>query len=89
MARMNRFAGRGVASFVTDGDAVPSFIVNMAGRGYVLCDKAGRRYADEYPQAALCTTSVTGCSILTPRCATTRVRRPTTCSTSVEWKLVR
>jgi succinate dehydrogenase/fumarate reductase flavoprotein subunit len=51
-ARMNRFAGRGIASFTDEGNQL-GFMVDMAGGGYIMCDKQGRRYTDEFPQAAL------------------------------------
>jgi hypothetical protein len=50
---MNRFAGRGIASFTTDHGDQLGFMVNMSAGGYVICDKQGRRYADEFPQASL------------------------------------
>jgi succinate dehydrogenase/fumarate reductase flavoprotein subunit len=53
IARMNRFVGRGIASCTTEDGDVFGFMMNMAGGGYVMCDQTGRRYADEFPQAAL------------------------------------
>lgn len=52
-ARMNRFAGRGIASLTTAEGVRLGFMLDMAGGGYVVCDKQGLRYTDEYPQAAL------------------------------------
>jgi succinate dehydrogenase/fumarate reductase flavoprotein subunit len=52
IVRMNRFAGRGIASYRENGDEL-GFMVNMSGGGYIICDKQGRRYTDEEPQAAL------------------------------------
>jgi succinate dehydrogenase/fumarate reductase flavoprotein subunit len=53
IARMNRLAGRGIGSFTTDSGDQLGFMIDMAGGGYLLCDKQGHRYTDEYPQAAL------------------------------------
>jgi succinate dehydrogenase/fumarate reductase flavoprotein subunit len=53
IARMNRFVGRGIASCATEDGDVFGFMMDMGGGGYIMCDKTGRRYADEFPQAAL------------------------------------
>jgi succinate dehydrogenase/fumarate reductase flavoprotein subunit len=53
LARMNRFAGRGIASFRSPGGTMLGFMVNMAGGGYIICDRQGHRYMDEFQQAAL------------------------------------
>jgi glycine/D-amino acid oxidase-like deaminating enzyme len=52
IARMNRFVGRGIASFPTDGGLL-GFMVDLNGGGYVICDQTGERYADEHAQASL------------------------------------
>lgn len=52
IARMNRFVGRGIASVATEGGLL-GFMVDLTGGGYVICDQAGERYADEYAQASL------------------------------------
>ena len=52
IARMNRFVGRGIASYVHEGHEI-GFMVDMSGGGYVICDQQGLRYTNEQPQAAL------------------------------------
>jgi succinate dehydrogenase/fumarate reductase flavoprotein subunit len=52
IARMNRFVGRGIASYLHDGREI-GFMVDMSGGGYVICDQQGLRYTNEHPQAAL------------------------------------
>lgn len=53
LARMNRMAGRAIASFVLPGGGRLSFMLKMHPGGYVICDQDGRRFADEYSQAML------------------------------------
>jgi len=51
LVRMNRMVGRGVMSFDLDDGTRLGFMVVMKGAGYLICDQAGHRYADEYDQA--------------------------------------
>lgn len=51
LVRMNRMVGRAVASFELDDGFDMGFMVILHGGGYVLCDQAGERFADEYSLA--------------------------------------
>ncbi len=52
MWHMNQMIGRAVGHFVVDGRPL-NFIIGIDPPGYVICDRAGRRFANEHNQALL------------------------------------
>ena len=52
MWHMNQMIGRAIGHFDLDGQPI-NFIIGIDPPGYVICDRAGNRFADEHNQALL------------------------------------